>query len=298
MFLAGVSILFQKAKGKSPAALSRFLLTRGLWLIFLEATVISLGFNFGEPFVFLQTIWSIGMGMLCISLISRFSPRTVLVLGVALLALCPLAVPLTAGANGALGVIRTLAIAPGIIPGTPILGFYAFVPWLSVMCLGFGLGPIYRLPTAERSRILLPLALGLRHPDTAVVHGDIEISALARLCLRDARRVDPDLPRARPSARLAGAAVARLRPDAAVHLCRPHLHREQSDACRGNCARDAAGRDLGRGRQPPGGPPIPWGFPLGVVYALWLLVLVLLIPLSHWFAGIKHRRRDWWLSYL
>lgn len=49
---------------------------------------------------------------------------------------------------------------------------------------------------------------------------------------------------------------------------------------------------------PPGGPPIPWGFPLGVVYALWLLVLVLLILLSHWFAGIKHRRRDWWLSYL
>ena len=48
---------------------------------------------------------------------------------------------------------------------------------------------------------------------------------------------------------------------------------------------------------PPGGPPIPWGCPLGVVYALWLLVLVLLIPLSHWFAGIKHRRRDWWLSY-
>ena len=63
VFLAGVSILFQKANGKSPAALSRFLLTRGLWLIFLEATVISFGFNFGEPFVFLQTIWSIGMGI-------------------------------------------------------------------------------------------------------------------------------------------------------------------------------------------------------------------------------------------
>ena len=57
MFLAGVSILFQKAKGKSPAALSRFLPTRGLWLTFLEAPVISFGFNFGEPFVFLQTIW-------------------------------------------------------------------------------------------------------------------------------------------------------------------------------------------------------------------------------------------------
>ncbi|MBA3669141.1 MAG: DUF1624 domain-containing protein [Sphingomonas sp.] len=64
VFLAGVSILFQKTNGKDPAHLSRFLLTRGLWLLFLEATVVTFGFNFGEPFVFLQVIWAIGMGMI------------------------------------------------------------------------------------------------------------------------------------------------------------------------------------------------------------------------------------------
>jgi len=41
-----------------------------------------------------------------------------------------------------------------------------------------------------------------------------------------------------------------------------------------------------------------WGFDLPVVYAVWLLVLALLTPLSLWFSALKARRRDWWLSYL
>ena len=40
VFLSGVSIYLQKANGKTNAELSRFLWTRGLWLIFLEFTVI------------------------------------------------------------------------------------------------------------------------------------------------------------------------------------------------------------------------------------------------------------------
>ena len=47
------------------------------------------------------------------------------------------------------------------------------------------------------------------------------------------------------------------------------------------------------------GAPLPhWGFPLWVTYAVWLIVLAILVPLAHWFAGIKRTRRDWWLGYL
>jgi hypothetical protein len=35
-----------------------------------------------------------------------------------------------------------------------------------------------------------------------------------------------------------------------------------------------------------------------VVYAMWIVGLILLYPLCRWFAGVKARRRDWWLSYL
>jgi hypothetical protein len=40
------------------------------------------------------------------------------------------------------------------------------------------------------------------------------------------------------------------------------------------------------------------GFNLLVVYAVWLTTLLLLYPISAWFAGVKRRRRDWWLSYI
>jgi hypothetical protein len=35
-----------------------------------------------------------------------------------------------------------------------------------------------------------------------------------------------------------------------------------------------------------------------IVYAMWILGLILLYPLCRWFAGVKARRRDWWLSYI
>jgi uncharacterized membrane protein len=40
------------------------------------------------------------------------------------------------------------------------------------------------------------------------------------------------------------------------------------------------------------------GFSLWVVYLFWLVGLLLLYPLCRWFAEVKRRRRDWWLSYL
>ena len=41
-----------------------------------------------------------------------------------------------------------------------------------------------------------------------------------------------------------------------------------------------------------------WGVSLPGVYAAWLAVLLILWPLSTWFAGVKARRRAWWLGYL
>ncbi len=48
----------------------------------------------------------------------------------------------------------------------------------------------------------------------------------------------------------------------------------------------------------PASKPAGWGFALPVVYAVWGLVVVSLYPLCRWFADVKRRRSDWWLSYL
>jgi uncharacterized membrane protein len=44
--------------------------------------------------------------------------------------------------------------------------------------------------------------------------------------------------------------------------------------------------------------PPDYGFGLAGVYAVWLLVVIALYPLCHWFAELKQRRRGGWLSYL
>ena len=44
--------------------------------------------------------------------------------------------------------------------------------------------------------------------------------------------------------------------------------------------------------------PANYGYPLWAVYAVWIAILVILYPACLWFARLKRRRRDWWLSYL
>ena len=45
--------------------------------------------------------------------------------------------------------------------------------------------------------------------------------------------------------------------------------------------------------QPPG-----WPLPLPFIYAIWIVVIVILWPACRWYAALKQRRRDWWLSYV
>jgi hypothetical protein len=44
---------------------------------------------------------------------------------------------------------------------------------------------------------------------------------------------------------------------------------------------------------PPG-----WGLSLPEIYLLWVLVVVMLYPACRWFAAVRERRTEAWLSYL
>jgi uncharacterized membrane protein len=266
-------------------------------------------------------IWAIGMSMICMAAIARLPARAVLALGLAILLLYPLAVPATAGATGALAVVRTFTIAPGPIPGTPILAFYAFVPWLSVMCLGFGLAPVFRRARKERFRLLLPLAIGLliafgllrlldgygdpvpwTHLPTPVqtflsfmnvskyppspdyVFATLGVSILLFLMLEALRGP------------LATVLLAYGRTPLFTYICHIYiLHLMMVLVALAVGAPLAVTMDTVSSQKML---QMNWGFGLGVVYSAWLLTLCALIPLSLWFAGVKRRRRDWWLSYL
>jgi hypothetical protein len=44
--------------------------------------------------------------------------------------------------------------------------------------------------------------------------------------------------------------------------------------------------------------PADFGYPLWATYAVWVAVVTALYPICRWFAGVKARRRDWWLGYV
>ena len=47
-----------------------------------------------------------------------------------------------------------------------------------------------------------------------------------------------------------------------------------------------------------GRPPAGYSWSLGLLYLVWLAVVMVLYFACRWYAGLKSRRRDWWLSYL
>src|SRR5687767_8533964 len=86
VFLAGTGAYLQFARGKSKRELSRFLITRGLWLIVLEFTVIRFAVFLDVSFSFLgflQVIWVLGVSMIVLAGLIHLPLRVVGTFGVA-----------------------------------------------------------------------------------------------------------------------------------------------------------------------------------------------------------------------
>src|SRR5947207_2285964 len=90
VFLAGAGAYLQLAKGKSKTELSRFLITRGFWLIVLEFTIVRWAAFFNFDYRFLgaaQVIWVIGVSMIVLAGLIHLPLRLVTAFGVLMIAL-------------------------------------------------------------------------------------------------------------------------------------------------------------------------------------------------------------------
>src|SRR6266404_6736297 len=90
VFLAGTGAYLQFSRGKSKKDLSRFLITRGFWLIVLEFTLVRLGATFSLDYRFfgmMQVIWVLGVSMIVLAALIHLPLRVVAVFGVAMIAL-------------------------------------------------------------------------------------------------------------------------------------------------------------------------------------------------------------------
>src|SRR5215211_6784926 len=118
VFLAGTSAYLQFARGKSKAELSRFLVTRGLWLILLEMTLVRLGISFSFDYrflAFLQVIWVIGVSMIILAALIHLPLKVVAGFGLLMIALHNL--------------FDSFRVTSWRGPGTPVPGFGAKI-WI------------------------------------------------------------------------------------------------------------------------------------------------------------------------
>lgn len=155
VLLAGTSAFLREQK-TGKAALARWLFSRGLMLIVLEVTVISLSWQFAYDFVFLQVIWALGWSMLVLAALIWLPLPWIAALSLLLIVTHNLFDDLRAQQLGnwwlfvhESGYITLAENGFGLFVGYPLL------PWFAVMAAGYVLGTVFLMPAAQRQRCLL-----------------------------------------------------------------------------------------------------------------------------------------------
>jgi uncharacterized membrane protein len=331
-FLAGAGAFLYRQR-KSPAKLHHFLWTRGLWLIFLEFTVVGTAWTFKFPWGFFGVIWALGASMLILALVVRLPMRWITILSLTLIV-----------AHNALDAIRPQELGPlawlwkilharseVVLP----LGFQQFVlfpliPLAAVMAAGYAFGQVYLLDRSRRRKVMAGLGMGL---------------TLAFVVLRATNLYG------NPPAGLGGVSqgdwhqqpsldktlilfldVEKYPPSLQFLLMTIGPSLLLLAALDRDCIPPGSSALLIFGRVPMffyilhlylihwlavliavlTRQPVHWlfhgaiftdtpqGYSHGLmfVYVMWLTVVVILYFPCRWFAGLKQRRKDWWLSYL
>jgi uncharacterized membrane protein len=141
VFLAGASAWFAGTR-RTRGQLARFLLTRGLWLILLEVTVISLGWYFSTRWTMgarAQVIWAIGASMVVLAGLIHLPRAAVAAFGLALVVGHNLLDGIAPAAFGAVAPLWQALHVPGELGIVSLR--YPLVPWVGVMALGYAVGP-------------------------------------------------------------------------------------------------------------------------------------------------------------
>jgi uncharacterized membrane protein len=319
MLTAGLGAYFyQRRGGRSKAQVSWFLVTRGLWLIVFELTVMQLAYNFDVSAsypVFLLVLWVLGACM------------------VVLAALIWLPIPILAVVSAAVVVLHHLldgAPLPvlhqvGAVPfaGRVFIAPYTLIPWFAVMALGYCMGPLFEKPAEERRRFLFRTGWVLVVAFIIVrgvnLYGDPTPWSGPRVLLSflNTTKYPPSLsfllmtlgPALVLLAWLERVSVGRSNPlivFGRVPLFYFVLHFFAAHAIAVFFAVVTYGASAWSFMFQPvpsmGGPaaafPAGFGWELWVVYVVWIGLVAALYPVCRWFSKVKERRRAWWLSYL
>ncbi|MET0388307.1 MAG: heparan-alpha-glucosaminide N-acetyltransferase domain-containing protein, partial [Polyangiales bacterium] len=319
IFLAGTSAYLLSRKLDRPA-LQRFLLTRGLWLVLLEFSVVSFVWSFNFLYklgLVMQVIWATGISMCFLAGLVYLPTVAVGAVGVVMIAGHNLLDGIPPARFGGWAPLWNIIHVQGELPFG--LALYPLVPWIGVMASGYAFGACYRLDGETRTRRQLALGAGLIALFLIVrginVYGDLQPWAAQRdvlwtvMSFINVTKYPPSLAYVTmtlgpallllaafehlPGGRLARAleTLGRVPMFAYVlHLAIAHLLAGVLGLVWLDTPVILTNIFVFY--------PDAWGVGLGSVYVAWLVVLACLYPLCRWFAALKRQRTDWWLAYL
>jgi uncharacterized membrane protein len=177
VFLAGTGAFLYGARGKTKRELSWFLVTRGLWLVVLEMTLVRFGWNFNldYPKEFGGgVIWAIGWSMVVMSVLVFLPTWIVAVVGLLLVALhntldglsaqdvhLPELLWMVLHSPNRLVLFQEFKLGPFTMPTLHFVTGYSLLPWLGVMASGYGFGALFLLPRSERRKRLFALGIAV-----------------------------------------------------------------------------------------------------------------------------------------
>jgi uncharacterized membrane protein len=169
VFLAGTSAFFYR---RNHDDLSRFLLTRGLWLILLELTVVRVSWTFNLDFAGYElagVLWAIGWCMIIMAALVRLPVGAVGAIGITIIALHNAVMPhlIARGPDGSVAAVWKILYV-GFVAGPIVMGpngpvlmvLYSIIPWIGVMAAGYAFGQVLLMEPARRTRICLAIGLG------------------------------------------------------------------------------------------------------------------------------------------
>jgi uncharacterized membrane protein len=314
---------------RSTSDLSRFLLTRGLWLVVLELTLVRFLWQFNVDYhvTLLNVLWALGWSMITLGALVYLPPWLIGAIGAALIALHNLTDALPQAAFGALAPLWTVLHVPGVLAaGQNHLVFVAYpiIPWIGVTAVGYTLGRIVTLEAEQRRSVLLRAGVCLTLAFVLLralnVYGDPRpwgqqtTGTFTMLSFLNTNKYPPSLlfllmtlGPALLFLRAADGWTPRILRPALVFGRVPMfyyilhvalLHALAVLACQVRFGAvhwmfESPSVDRFPVTQPPG-----WPVPLPVVYAIWAAVVLMLYPCCRWYAALRSRRSSWWLSYL
>jgi uncharacterized membrane protein len=279
-------------------------------------------FNFDYRVTMLVVLWALGWAMITLSVLVHLPGFVVTAFGVIMI----VGHNLFDSVNSAKP-LGSILHSLGFVLNTPehvVFVAYPLIPWIGVTAVGYSLGQVYGWDTDRRRSFLLRLGLALSLAFLVIrglnSYGDPshwmrqKTAVFTVLSFLNTTKYPPSLlfllmtlgPAMvflwsvdRRTPRLLRPALVIGKVPLFYYLLHfPLIHLLAIATCYvryGSAHWMFESPDLAN--YPFTAPP-DWGYSLPVVYLVWAFVVVAMYPLCRWFAALKQRRSDAWLSYL